>query len=657
MKINNLKINSFGNLNDKEIVLSDNINIIKGNNESGKSTLLKFIIDIFYGVSRNKRGKEFSDYDRYKPWGKEDFSGKLAYTLDDGRKYEVFREFSKKSPKIYNEDLEDVSKQFTIDKSNGNLFFFDQTKIDETMFVSTLISEQGEVKLDRQTQNFLIQKVANLAGTGDEKISYKKAMDKLNKKQSDEIGTYRTQGKPINVVDERIRQIESEIKEIDNFKDEQYKIENSKNNLETEIQNDEKKLQSMLEIKKIKEIEKLEIEKIKLNEKIKEDNDEKIEQLKKEKSKLIDSNLYDNVEFSSTEQLDTEIFRLRNNQKKSNLLILIVFFVMILLTVLDFVLIKSNIWGYITIFIAITNIIELIIKNIISLNKIKNKVNLQKEMNLELLQFDEQQKGEIGRIDAQIDVLEKNNEKQIAEISDMRSRMNLKINLEKQRLINSFVSNDIDYFLRNDNISYEIECLQNKLNKNKIQIHSLELDKNNIIPKLERLSLLEEELEELKEQRFSLLKDNESIELAKEVLEIAYQKMRENVTPKFTENLSKNIDFISNGKYKNVRINDEDGLIVEKENGEYVSAEKLSVGTIDQLYISLRFAMIKEISNENMPIILDEAFAYYDTERLQNILTYLHTEFKENQILILTCTNRETEILDKQHIEYNFIEL
>ena len=39
-------------------------------------------------------------------------------------------------------------------------------------------------------------------------------------------------------------------------------------------------------------------------------------------------------------------------------------------------------------------------------------------------------------------------------------------------------------------------------------------------------------------------------------LEIAYTKMKENVTPKFTENLSKNIEKISDGKYKKVKIND-----------------------------------------------------------------------------------------------------
>ena len=40
------------------------------------------------------------------------------------------------------------------------------------------------------------------------------------------------------------------------------------------------------------------------------------------------------------------------------------------------------------------------------------------------------------------------------------------------------------------------------------------------------------------------------------------------------------------------------------------------------------------ISFEKMPIILDEAFAYYDNERLKNILLYLVNEFSDRQIII-----------------------
>lgn len=75
------------------------------------------------------------------------------------------------------------------------------------------------------------------------------------------------------------------------------------------------------------------------------------------------------------------------------------------------------------------------------------------------------------------------------------------------------------------------------------------------------------------------------------------------------------------------------------------------------MYIALRFGAIKELSNENMPIILDEAFAYYDEERLNNILKYLSEEFRENQIIIFTCTDREINGLNKENIEYNLIKL
>jgi hypothetical protein len=68
-----------------------------------------------------------------------------------------------------------------------------------------------------------------------------------------------------------------------------------------------------------------------------------------------------------------------------------------------------------------------------------------------------------------------------------------------------------------------------------------------------------------------------------------------------------------------------------------------------------KLAMLDEISKEKVPIILDEAFAYYDNERLKNILNYLTTEFSDRQIIILTCTKREKEILEELGKQFNYI--
>ena len=114
---------------------------------------------------------------------------------------------------------------------------------------------------------------------------------------------------------------------------------------------------------------------------------------------------------------------------------------------------------------------------------------------------------------------------------------------------------------------------------------------------------------------------------------------------------------ISNDRYNKVTINDENGLIIENEFGEYIPASRLSIGTIDQLYLALRLSMINEISEESLPIILDEAFAYYDDERLKNIIEFLLEKAENNQIIIFTCTKREQEIFNKLNVNYNLVEL
>ena len=218
MKINKLKINSYGKLKNKEIELKDNINIIYGKNEAGKSTLLKFIINSFYGISKNKKGKDYSDFDKYLPWSEEEFSGKIEYELDNKEKYEVYRDFKKKNPKIFNEKKEDISKQFNIDKSKGNEFFYDQTKIDEELFLSTIVANQQEVKLEKTETNILIQKIANLVGTGDDNVSYKRAIDRINRRQLEEIGSQKSREKPINIIERKIENLEEEKSELEKYK-------------------------------------------------------------------------------------------------------------------------------------------------------------------------------------------------------------------------------------------------------------------------------------------------------------------------------------------------------------------------------------------------------------------------------------------------------
>ena len=671
MKIKNIKINNYGNLENKEINLENKINIIYGKNESGKSTLLNYIKNIFYGISKNKNGKNISDYEKYKPWGKEDYSGKLKYELDNGEEFEIFRDFNKKNPKIFNSNLEDISKEFNIAKKDGTQFFYEQTNMDETMFTSTVVAMQEEVKLDKQNQSVLVQKLANLAGTGDDNLSYKKIIDKLNKMQIEEVGSERSQGRPINLVQERMKNIEFVLKDLYEYQKDKTINEDKKAAYIEKISILEQELQLYKQINIILLCKQNEEDKKKIKNNYKKKKNKKISELNFEKNNLINKLNENNSKKNNLKNNNINSEKIENNlNKKTNYkkYFLILFFILIfniLIYILNKNIIKNNIINILNFSIIPIYLILIFIKEIITKNKnkkITEKINMENEKKLnEIDSENEKLNYEISLLNKQIELIEEELNNQDKEIEKEQIDLDNKIETDLTKIKIEFRDKlDVNKYLENienSNINLLINNKQEEINKNKLDLQAIKIQEENISNKLENLVNLKEEYEELEERLENLEKRNNAINLTKEILTKAYINMKNNITPKFTENLSYNISKISKGKYNKVTINDEKGLIVENEYGEYIPAELLSVGTIDQLYLSLRLSMIDDMTNEKMPIILDEAFAYYDDDRLENILKFLSENMQNHQVIIFTCTQRERRIFDKLQIAYNLVEL
>ena len=532
MRINEIKINGFGKLKDKKLEFKDGINIVYGENESGKSTILKFITGMLYGVSRNKNGKNISDFDKYKPWEDSEFSGKIKYTLNNNENYEVFREFKKKAPNIYNDLGEDITKTFSTTKGKEVNFFEQQTGIDEKTFLSTAIIEQQGVKVEKSDTNIIVQKISNLVSTGDDNVSYKKSIDKITKLQNENIGTDRTKNRPLNIVNSNIKRLVEDRDKLNNYK-------NSLNRNDKDREKIDKKL-SELNLRKM--------------------------DLKKKKELSEDTNI-------------------ESAKKQTNIYTyLLIFFVIV--CVLVFAISRNIIAG-------IISIIPIVVCFI-----------LMKKMS-----------------NSQLENLKKSNQE-------------LSLKYEKEQ-----------------------EKIQQEINELSLKKHMIENEKVNIDGNLEELARIEEVLDEEQKVKEELMNLNVSYELAKECIEAAYDEIKHNISPKFEQNLSDIISNITNEKYSNITLNDENGLYVEVENGNYMPVDRLSVGTIDEMYLSLRLSTLSEIAKENLPIILDETFAYFDNNRLKNILCYLQDQNYDNQIIILTCSNREEGILNELKIEYNRITL
>lgn len=676
MRIDNLKINAYGNIKNKDISLNKGINIIHGANESGKSTLLSYIVNSFYGISKTKDGREMSDYEKYKPWEGSEFSGRIKYTLNDNSQYEIFRDFTKKNPKIYNERLEDITDNFEIDKKDGSKFFVEQTGVDKQTYLSTVVSMQQEVRLEEKEQNLLIQKIANLAGTGEDNVSYKKALGKLQDKIRDEIGTNKTTQKPINIIDKEIEEINRKIEEIRPYKDKKYGIDAEKEELKEQIKELEIERKILQELRENELIENENKKEIQIKENNIKENASKVLTLKNKMKELgdIEKSVGENVsklqkEIESKKQNQEENKEVKSTSKKSIYLVIAV--ALIIVAVVFAVIVKNYVLAGIPLVLSIVDVIILAITQNKKKREIQEQKNKQEENRIKIaqeienltkeLQDKEEEKSDldsqISMIKGQLLLLENNNEQISAQVNKIKTDLLNTQNQDKNQIITKYQTKIPIEKINSIIDSNNLHSLEEQLNTNKIKLTGLEIEENTILPQLDNLVNLEERLEADRQKETELLQREEVINLAIENLNKAYEEMKTTITPKFTNNLSEGIKEITNNKYEKVAINDENGMIIENARGEYIEANKLSTGTIDQLYLALRLSMIKDLSKETLPIILDETFAYFDNARLEKIIQYLNEKAKEHQTIIFTCTNREKEILDNLKIEYNYIEL
>lgn len=699
MKIKNIKVNAYGNIENKVINLEEGINIIHGANESGKSTLLNYIISIFYGISRNKDGKALSDYEKYKPWNSNEFSGRISYKLENGEKYEIFRDFNKKNPKIYNDKLEDISDRFETDKKDGSKFFIEQMGIDKQMYLSTVVSTQEEVRLDEKNQNMLIQKIANLAGTGEDNVSYKKALIKLQEKIRDEIGTNKTSQKPINIIEKEIVEINNKIVETEKYRNRKYEIDAEKEQILSELKELEQQKQILQELQNSMKSEEETKNRLEIREKNRKDNIAKINELTNQKNTInaeservqsAKNHLQDIIKGhkENIEKLNSEIEKIANEKEetqekeKPSISFIVITVVLAIALICSIILIKNYIVSGILGVAIIANIVFYVInknKQKVNKAKLREKINQEKQYKREKLENQKQQiianvnttekelekqeeeekqvNSELSMLKGQIILLEKNNEKITEEIEQDNKAIKEESNKNKQQIIEKYKDKNINDLLYINDYQNYISKIEETINNNRIRIKGLEIEYNTIVPQLDEMVVLEEKREADKEKLAELREKESIINIAIENLMDAYEEMKTTITPKFTKNLSESIQKISSNKYNKVTINDENGMIIENNRGEYVEAIKLSTGTIDQLYLALRLSMIDELSKENLPIILDESFAYSDNNRLKNMLQYLTSDLNNHQTIIFTCTDREQKMLEEMNIPYNVVEL
>lgn len=105
----------------------------------------------------------------------------------------------------------------------------------------------------------------------------------------------------------------------------------------------------------------------------------------------------------------------------------------------------------------------------------------------------------------------------------------------------------------------------------------------------------------------------------------------------------------TDGRYTDINYDKASGTLkVEKETGEIIEPQKLSQGTYDLLYMSIRLGLAKEILDEPGFLILDNAFVHSDIERVEKEIEFLKDLEEEGwQIIYFTFRDDVKELIEK----------
>lgn len=224
------------------------------------------------------------------------------------------------------------------------------------------------------------------------------------------------------------------------------------------------------------------------------------------------------------------------------------------------------------------------------------------------------------------------------------------VNYQEERKNRSLLQRIIDWFrtlFRKKQTSPEQQYIWN-LNHLQEEIRDKELFWNNLKEIAEEPIQPDEREKELNQKiKAFVLAGERMLSLSNQIYRELSAQLNQSISEIFTQ--------ITKGRYQGVRM-DEQYQITVLSQDKLLDIRQVSTGTVYQIYFAVRMAVMNIFfPDEPMPILLDDAFVFYDDERLSEVLEWLDKQ--QNQIILFTCQKRERELMNQNHLNYNFISL
>ncbi len=668
MRIDKIEIDGFGKLNNREFVFADGINLIYGENESGKSTLCEFLLSAFYGLPTETK-KEVLDIptrQKYRPWNTEKFGGRVYFADDNGKKYVIERIF-KSTPRTDKSVLRDADTWEEIDSGEnlGERFF----GLSRKAFLKTLYVRSFGADNLKSDDGEILSRLSNLETAGDEDISYSKIINAMEK-EIFHLKTKTGRGGKITELEDRLRELNSELS-ISSM------TQNALENDRRELENLKKATYEKEEEAKVLEekyAQALQYEKFIAQKKIEESKTIIESRLKKEEEKLQNIKLQLEKTNSDNEPVISaeEISRARTLETKKLLAeekmleakrgvpdgvrpildetrIIPSFFGLVIFLIGFFV--KSIVLYISGILVAVVGILISLLINI----KKRKDDDKKREVYYEL-------KHDVDKIN---DELRSIFEPYGVQISDELSALYVSVNdkvkqasqLEQQlkdcekeiELLKAAIaektemvefSEDVMEYCGEDaeELFVKIGALKSEIKQAQEETHEISVRLVRETAEIRSEEEIEAELAEVSEEVKTLTKRHASLTKAAEWLTRAHNEIKNNFAPRLNEKASEYLKFLTYEKYEDVRATDTFGINLKDTDGNIAEAEYMSRGTYDLMYIALRFAAMNVLTNAKIPpVILDDAFSQLDDKRLAQAIKFLKVMPEFSQVLYFTC--------------------
>ncbi len=654
MTIKRIYIKSFGKLKDKEYILDNGLNVIFGNNESGKSTFLAFIRFMLYGAKK-QRGKELSFRDKYTPWDGDNMEGEIVYTHGEAE-YALSRFISASGRKT---ELKLINKStgeevpLTTDEVGAEVFGLSETTFLKTMFIS---AEGTQIDSDGDT----LAKISNVSQTGDEGASYQEVSSRLKEMVSN-LDSRRGSA----VIPNLKSAIETKSAEKSNLEALRLNAD-AMAHRQTEV---ESQLDTALK-------EKINLEKT--LDKIKEQKDYLAYKKAEDKMKNASAE-YERAKSDAELMGDSGTDIIKDITPVDEAIILADATAQNVADQMEQMLLeqKSNtakVWGIICAVIGVAFIASAFFVHFLmalgvlvfgggSFFCFKSASKMSKkavEVSLRAKETEDKRTSVLAKYGLESAEHYRQLKRTMADTASKADLIKSKVDMAKKVFdeakadfdalsaelvskygdISALTPESID--ATEWEVSSKIQSVGTDILRLTAENAKMKVEADKLSGITEKINQLACEIEEIEAKLKDAEEEKRVIELASGILDESYEEIKSNFAPKLAQATERIFNALTGGKHGEITVNDKFEINIRHE-GRYENSNYFSSGTIQQLYFSLRLGIIEMIA-ENLPLFIDDAFITYDDERFAEGVKFLKEYSASNQIVFTTCHSREKDM-------------